>query len=115
MGEANNTKRYMVRHVNGSMTGPVTKAVLKSLAEAGTVVPDDELSVEGFDQWISAWKAKGLFAPDKLSALGIRSTAGRGGGSPVAAQDAGAATNAESDPAADLPPFPVPGAMRVLG
>jgi hypothetical protein len=100
MGEANKTTRYMVRHVNGSTTGPVTKAVLKSLADAGTVVPDDELSVEGTDQWISAWKAKGLFSADKLSALGIGSTAGRGGGSLVATHDAGAANNAQRDPTA---------------
>ncbi len=100
MGDATNTKRYMVRHVNGSMTGPVTKAVLKSLADAGTVVPDDELSVEGSDQWISAWKAKGLFSADKLSAFGIGSTASSGSASPIANQDADAASDAHSDPVA---------------
>lgn len=100
MGDAAITKRYTVRHVNGSMTGPLTKAVLKSLADAGTVVPDDELSVEGSDQWISAWKAKGLFSADKLSSLGIGSTASRGSASPIANQDADAATHAHSDPVA---------------
>ncbi|GJQ28337.1 MAG: hypothetical protein HBSAPP03_02210 [Phycisphaerae bacterium] len=67
MGGPADTKRYMVRHVNGSKSGPLTKAALKSLAANGTVSPDDEISYEGSDKWLPAWTAKGLFTEEQLA------------------------------------------------
>lgn len=70
MGGPADTKRYMVRHVNGSKSGPLTKAALKSLAANGTVSPDDEISYEGSDKWLPAWTAKGLFTEEQLAGYG---------------------------------------------
>ena len=70
MSDAADTKRYMVRHVNGSKSGPLTKAALKSLAANGTVSPDDEITIEGSDKWLPAWRARGLFTDDRLAGYG---------------------------------------------
>lgn len=70
MGDATDAKRYMVRHVDGSKSGPLTKAALKSLAADGTVSPDDEIAIEGSDKWLPAWKAKGLFTDERLAGYG---------------------------------------------
>jgi hypothetical protein len=70
MSGSPSTKRYLVRHADGSMSGPVDKEGLKRLVAQGVVSPDDEICVEGDSRWVVAWKAKGLFAEERLAGYG---------------------------------------------
>lgn len=67
MDTSSSPKRYVVRHVNGSMTGPVTKDALRKLAGDGVVVPDDEVAVEGGKHFLPGWRVNGLFSESQLA------------------------------------------------
>jgi hypothetical protein len=48
--------------------GPVSPAEVKSLADAGKLLPDDLVWREGMEEWIPARKVKGLFDADEAAA-----------------------------------------------
>ena len=54
------TKRFMVRTLEGAVTGPHTSSELMQLAATGAVTPECEVQLEGGTAWHPATKVKGL-------------------------------------------------------
>jgi tetratricopeptide (TPR) repeat protein len=53
-------RRYFTRR-GQKVNGPFTAAVLRSLAEAGELIPTDQVRVDGSENWVPASHVRGLF------------------------------------------------------
>ncbi len=62
-------RRFMVRHADGSNSGPFTPNELRSLAESGKVEREDQIQQVGIDTWHAAGKVAGLFPDDETIIL----------------------------------------------
>ncbi|MFG0326016.1 MAG: GYF domain-containing protein [Phycisphaerales bacterium JB037] len=59
--------QYLVRHEDGTESGPYSASALKSLAQNGRVGSEDLISPVGSDRWAKAYKVKGLGIERTLS------------------------------------------------
>ena len=60
MAQDKQLQRYMVRHSNGSRSGPLSVQALRSLAADGTIGRDDQIQKAGKDEWHRASAIQGL-------------------------------------------------------
>lgn len=60
MAQDKQLQRYMVRHSDGSRSGPLNAQALRSLAANGTIGRDDQIQQVGKDEWHLASRIKGL-------------------------------------------------------
>jgi len=77
IGEATMADAVWYYAVNDEELGPVTAAKLKSLADAGTIKPDDLVWREGLSDWKPAREIAGLFSGEALSSPAAEQTPGK--------------------------------------
>lgn len=77
MAQGKQLQRYMVRHSDGSRSGPLNAQALRSLAANGTIGRDDQIQKVGNDEWHRASTIQGLQFASSPTRHGSTSPASR--------------------------------------
>lgn len=85
MADGKGSRQYLIRHRDGSQSGPLTADAIRSLARDGRISSDSLIAEEGTDRWVIASRIRGLLGHDDPGHSAPRATSTHRDVSPASA------------------------------